>query len=74
MGEEYGVLSLGILRSNRLRGCPLPDDKKLCKWSREAYEQKVDDKHKVVAVKWFNNESVIIESSYYEDAYPVEKN
>lgn len=67
---EKGILSLGTLRSNRSRGCPLLTDKQLKQKGRGSFCQKVDNTNKVVIVKWFDNKSVMLCSSY-TDAYPA---
>ncbi|RZF41578.1 hypothetical protein LSTR_LSTR000292 [Laodelphax striatellus] len=71
--EEYGIFSLGTIRSNRLRGCEekLSDDKTMKKKGRGNFSQAVCNDARVAVVKWFDNKSVILASSYV-DAYPVE--
>lgn len=62
--DEYGIFSLGTLRANRLRGCPLKADKQLAKSGRGSYDQKVDDDKKIAIIKWYDNRAVVLASSY----------
>lgn len=64
--EKYGILSLGTIRSNRIRNCPLMSDKVLGKKGRGSYDLKVSEKQKVCIVKWFDNKSVCLASSFCE--------
>lgn len=71
---DYGILSLGTMRSNRLRGCEklLLPDKSLKKKGRGSFCQVVCNKNKVTVTKWFDNKIVHVASSY-ADSYPVNK-
>lgn len=69
--EKYGILSLGTVRSDRLRQCPLQPDKVLAKKGRGSYDMAVDNDHKVCVVKWEDNKCVCLASTYCE-AEPVE--
>lgn len=62
--EEFGILALGTVRSNRLRDCPIKSDKDLRKEGRGSFDQKVDNDNRLVIIKWFDNKSVIFCSSY----------
>ncbi|KAF9419657.1 hypothetical protein HW555_003935 [Spodoptera exigua] len=70
---EYGIFSLGTIRANRLRGCQekLPSDKDLLKKGRGSSKQVVCNKNKLSVVKWHDNKSVILASSYV-DSFPME--
>ncbi|XP_061378889.1 piggyBac transposable element-derived protein 2-like [Danaus plexippus] len=71
--EEYGILSLGTIRTNRLRGCQelLPTDKQLKKKKRGSSAQVVCNKNKLAVVKWNDNKVVTLISTYI-DSYPLE--
>lgn len=69
---EYGILSLGTFRANRLRGCTFITDKELQKQGRGSFEQMVDNNEKVALVKWADNKAVLLGSSFVA-AQPVEK-
>ncbi|KAG5890538.1 hypothetical protein JTB14_035054 [Gonioctena quinquepunctata] len=68
--NEEGIYALGTLRANRSRGCDLKSDKELARGGRGSFDQKVDNTTKVAIVKWYDNKSVLLCSSYV-DAYPV---
>lgn len=59
----YGILSLGTLRKQHLRGCDI-NDKELSKMPRGSFISQCDPKHKVVIVKWLDNKIVSLASSY----------
>jgi hypothetical protein len=60
--KEYGFWSVGTLRSNRTRGCPLKSDKKLQKDGRGASEMYTDATSGLNIVKWFDNRVVHVSS------------
>lgn len=71
--EEYGIFSLGTIRSNRLRGANenLDTDKQLQKKKgRGSFSQVVCHENKVCVIKWSDNKCVTVASSYV-DSYPV---
>lgn len=70
--EKYGILSLGTIRANRLRGCELKSDKDLSKSGRGSFQQVVDNCQKLVVVKWQDNKAVILTSSFV-DSVPLSK-
>ena len=71
---NYGIFSLGTMRSNRLRSAAnkLKTDKVLKSQGRGSFCQTVCNKTKLSLVKWNDNKCVILASSY-SDAYPVSK-
>ncbi|XP_026746467.1 piggyBac transposable element-derived protein 3-like [Trichoplusia ni] len=71
--NEYGIFSLGTVRTNRLRGAEkkLPSDKELKKKGRGAFAQVVSNEHNIAVVKWFDNKFVVAASTYV-DAHPVQ--
>ncbi|XP_022164201.1 piggyBac transposable element-derived protein 3-like, partial [Myzus persicae] len=62
--KKYGILSLGTVQQNRLRNCPLLDEKMFKKKGRGSYSAKCDKKKNFMVVKWFDNKSVCLASSY----------
>lgn len=62
--NEYGILSLGTIRKDRLRRQPVVEDKVLKKRGRGSYEMISDNKNKVSIVKWVDNDCVSLASSY----------
>lgn len=72
--HEYGIFSLGTMRSNRLRsaGNKLKTDKVLKTKGRGAFSQVVCNKNKLSVLKWNDNKCVILASSY-ADAHPTTK-
>ncbi|KAF9794047.1 hypothetical protein SFRURICE_001515 [Spodoptera frugiperda] len=67
--EEYGIFSLGTIRTNRLRGCQalLPTDQQFKKKKRGSSAQVVCNKNKLAVVKWHDNKVVTLISSYMRD-------
>lgn len=72
--EEYGLFSLGTVRSNRLKGCDkfMPSDKELAKKGRGSSKQIVCNEKKVAVVKWMDNKCVLLASSFV-DSFPMGK-
>ncbi|KOB56515.1 putative ankyrin 2,3/unc44 [Operophtera brumata] len=69
--NEYGIFSLGTVKSNRLRGYQtlLLCDKTLAKKGRGASQQLVCNQNKLAVVKWSDNEVITLASSYV-DSHP----
>lgn len=65
--NELGIFSLGTIRSNRLRGCELLNDKQLRKNGRGSYDYKVDNENRVFILKWYDNKPVLLSSTYVSD-------
>lgn len=72
--EEYGILSLGTIKNNRLRSCQekIISDKALAKKGRGASQQLVCNHNKLAVVKWIDNKVVTLASSFV-DCHPKEK-
>lgn len=68
--DKKGMLALGTLRSNRSRQYEIKSDKELRQQGRGSFCQKIDNINKVTIVKWYDNKSVLMCSSYC-DAYPL---
>ena len=64
--HEQGIATVGTVRSNRLYNCKLPDYKYMKKKGRGSTEIWVSsvDKLELRAVKWFDNRSVTLLSTY----------
>ena len=52
------------IRANRLGGCTLADEKDLKKRGRGSYDFRSDSQSGITIVKWFDNKSVHVTSSY----------
>ncbi|XP_065312923.1 piggyBac transposable element-derived protein 2-like [Gordionus sp. m RMFG-2023] len=57
--KDNGFIMSGTIRSNRLLGCHLVDDKILKKKGRGSLDYKVDSNNNIIICKWFDNKSVI---------------
>ena len=62
--KSNGIFYVGTVRMPRMKGCPLTDDKELKKKGRGAVDYRLDTQRNIVAVRWFDNKSVNIVSSY----------
>jgi hypothetical protein len=62
--NEYGILSLGTIRRNRLRNCPIKNEKTLKKSGRGSYQQLVDNGNKINTVAWYDNKCVLLASTF----------
>lgn len=61
---NYGILSLGTIRTNRLQNCDLQDDKVLRKKGRGSFCCRSDNTNKITCVKWYDNKAVSLVSTY----------
>lgn len=61
---ERQIYFVGTLRGNRLAGCQLEDDKSLAKRGRGSADARVEKEGEMVIVKWYDNRSVTLISSY----------
>jgi hypothetical protein len=64
MLQSVGIWSVGTIRSNRLRGCPLISDKELTRRGRGSSDVCVDINSGVRIVKWFDNRVVHVASTH----------
>ncbi|CAK1585347.1 unnamed protein product [Parnassius mnemosyne] len=62
--NEWGVLSLGTIRKDRLRNCCLSSDKVMKKKGRGTYEVMCDNDKKIAVTKWVDNQCIHIASSF----------
>ncbi|XP_036412767.1 piggyBac transposable element-derived protein 3-like [Colossoma macropomum] len=58
------IYFVGTLRSNRLAGCQLEDEKDLAKRGRGSFDVRVEKEESIAIVKWYDNRSVTLISSY----------
>ncbi|KAK1170655.1 piggyBac transposable element-derived protein 3-like [Acipenser oxyrinchus oxyrinchus] len=61
--KEMGFWSVGTVRSNRIPGCQLEEDKTLKK-ERGSFDYRTEAKKNVSVVKWFDNKCVHLISSF----------
>lgn len=62
--KERGILYLGTARENRLKNCQLKEEKELKKDGRGSFDYRVETTHGVSAVRWYDNRTVLLASSY----------
>lgn len=58
------IYFVGTLRGNRLAGCQLEDEKSLAQRGRGSVDARVNKEESMVIVKWYDNKSVTLISSY----------
>ncbi|CAK6981921.1 PREDICTED: piggyBac transposable element-derived protein 2-like, partial [Scomber scombrus] len=58
------IYFVGTLRSNRLAGCQLEDEKSLAKRGIGSVDARVAKEEHIATVKWYDNRSVTLISSY----------
>ncbi|XP_049764426.1 piggyBac transposable element-derived protein 2-like [Schistocerca cancellata] len=69
--KNYGILAVGTVRPTRLQGCNLKADSELKKQGRGSYDYRTETERNIIALKWYDNKSVVLVSSY-EGVSPVE--
>lgn len=62
--KALGILAAGTVRKNRLESCPLVTDKVLQERGRGSMDSAVTRDGEIVAVKWMDNSSVILFSTF----------
>jgi len=62
--QERGMHYVGTVRPNRLPGCVLQNESELKKRGRGSFVHKVEQTRNIVAVRWFDNRSVNLLSTY----------
>ena len=55
---------VGTVRSNRLKGVTLKTEKELKKEGRGTSDSQVEEREKLIVVRWYDNKSVDFLSSY----------
>ncbi|XP_052855098.1 piggyBac transposable element-derived protein 3-like [Drosophila gunungcola] len=68
--KENGIFATGTIRKNRISSCRLLSDAELKKRGRGSFDTKYEVNNNLICVKWFDNKSVQLLSSY-EDHQPV---
>ncbi|XP_059184818.1 piggyBac transposable element-derived protein 3-like [Centropristis striata] len=61
---EQGIHYVGTARQVRLPNCNLEDEKSLKKKGRGNFDHRVEGKHNICAVKWYDNRAVTLVSSF----------
>ncbi|XP_068084847.1 piggyBac transposable element-derived protein 2-like [Anabrus simplex] len=62
--KQMGILALGTVRIARLQGCTLKTDQELKKVGRGADDYRTEVEENIIALKWYDNKSVHLASSY----------
>ena len=62
--KKEGIHSLGVVRQNKLKSCPLKTAKDLKKEGRGAIDSKVSKEKDISVVFWFDNSLVTLASSF----------
>jgi hypothetical protein len=62
--KEKSFHFVGTVRANRLKGCDLKTEKELKKDRRGSYDCKVHSASNIIAVRWYDNTSVDLLSTY----------
>ena len=62
--KSLGILTTATIRANRIAGCPLKCEKDLKKESRGSTSYRSDANSGIVLVRWFDNMSVQLASTY----------
>lgn len=70
--KPMDLLAVGTIRQNRLSGCSLKSEKELQKAGRGGYDYRTDVLNNVLILKWYDNKSVHVISSYM-GVTPIEK-
>ncbi len=62
--KEWGMLAVGTLRQNRMKGCKLKSENDLKKEGRGSFDGAVDLNSGLTIVRWFDNKVVQLASNY----------
>ena len=62
--KEVGILSVGTVRHNRLPKCSFKNDNELKREGRGSCDYRTDTKNNVFAIRWYDNKSIHLVSSY----------
>ncbi|MEI6864815.1 transposase [Flavicella sp.] len=62
--NDRGILCLSTVRSNRLKGIKLKEEKYLKKEGRGSYDFSVEQNSQTIAIKWYDNKAVHLLSNY----------
>ena len=66
--KSLGILTTATVRANRIAGCPLKCEKDLKKEARGSSSYRSDANSGIVLVRWFDNKSVQLVSTYSSPA------
>ena len=66
--KSLGILTTATIRANRIAGCPLKCEKDLKKEGRGSTSYRFDANSGIVLVRWFDNKSVQLVSTYSSPA------
>ena len=58
--KDPGLLAVGTIRANRLKGCPLQSNKDLERKRSGTMDYKVDANSGIILVKWEENGTVLL--------------
>ena len=62
--KEIGILAVGTVRANRLRGCPIEQNKAIEKQGRGSMGYRVDLNTGLFIVRWMDNSIVQLASNF----------
>ena len=62
--QRIGILAVGTVRANRLRGCPLENSKTIQKKGRGSVDYRTDYNSGIILVKWVDNSVVQLASNF----------
>ena len=62
--KSEGILATATFRTNRIGNCPLSSDKELRSQGRGSYDYKTDQNTGIHLIKWYDNKSVLIGSTF----------
>lgn len=65
--KEVGIFAIGTVRKNRMGNCELKPESDLKKLGRGSYDLKCEVNHDIVAVRWLDNRSVQLLSTFIGD-------
>ena len=66
--REYGYLSCGTIRRDRLRGMHVTKDSVMKKKGRGSYVSNKDTTSGMKVIQWFDNKSVLLSSNFLSEA------
>ena len=62
--KDEEIHSFSTVRPNRLKGCKLKEENQLKNEGRRSYDCRVETKENIMVLKWFDNRSIHILSTY----------
>lgn len=70
--RQSGYRATGTVRDNRIKKCPLPDQKQMKKENRGHYSFKYDKENSLLLVRWKDN-SIVTMMTNYDSVQPLAK-